>query len=493
MTIFKDMKKYLIAALLLPVLATSCMNDLDVVQKSVIDSQNMWKTEGDLTGAMAGSYYRFRAAYKINMSYWGDFRSGVIGPGMGSFNGLALSTNNLSSAEGKGTNWATLYTCINQCNLILKYVDGVDYNNDNTRLEIKANAYFMRAYCYFTIARVWGDAPLMLEGIEGTDADLLPVRSDVSLIYAQVESDVNEALAQMPAAVSKRSTASLGAVNMLRTDYYLWKYRTLNGSADDLAAAKQSCGDVLENSAYKLLDNYADVFAVDKKKNDEVIMCIAFVKTTEESTNYMDDYLIPLSKMTDNVSYANNESVKVGSEDQWYSFSVSYQKFLYANPLDSRAPINFTSFTVPDSGNTYSWINKFPGEWSDNTRYFTSDIPLYRYSEAILFMAEILNEEDNQADAIGYINRIAKRAYKVENYYPAGMAYDQVAETILNERLKEFAAECKSWWDYIRMGYAFIKIPSLAGRQAETNILLWPVAKACFENNANIRQTVGYN
>jgi hypothetical protein len=486
------MKKYLIAVLLLPLLATSCMKDLEVVQKSVIDSQNMWKTEGDLTGAMAGAYYRFRAAYKINMSYWGDFRSGVIGQGMGSFSGLALSTNRVTSAEGKGTNWGTLYTCINQCNLILKYADGVTYNNDDTRLEVKANAYFLRAYCYFTIARVWGDAPLMLEGIEGTDANLLPVRSDASLIYQQVEDDVNEARSLMPASVSKRTTANLGAVNMLRTDYYLWKYRTRHGSAQDLAAAKESCEDVLENSTFKLLDNYADVFAIDKKRNEEIIMCIAFVKTTEESTNYMDDYLIPLSKMTDDVSYANNESVKVGSQDQWYSFSQSYQKFLYANPLDTRATTNFTSFTVPESGNTYSWINKFPGEWSDNTRYFTSDIPLYRYSEAILFMAEILNEEGNQPDAIEYLNRIAKRAYKVDNYYPTSLAYDAVSETILNERLKEFAAECKSWWDYIRMGYAFIKIPSLVGRQTETNILLWPISDECFKENSNIRQTVGY-
>lgn len=488
------MKKVLTTiVLMLSVIATSCIDDLNVIQTSTINSEGMWKSESDLKAAMYGSYYRFRDAYRINISYWGDYRAGTIGPGMGSFTGNELVSNTLTSAEGKGTNWSGLYTTINQCNQILKYVDQVDYNNDNIRLEVKANAYFMRAYCYFTIGRVWGDAPLMLTGIESTEEDIFPERIDESKIFEQVEFDLKEALAIMPESVKSRTTASLGAVNMLRADYFLWKYRRRDGASDDLAEAKTACLAVLQNSNYKLLDSYANVFDIKNKRNDEIIFCIPFEKTTEEMTNYMDDYLIPLSKMTDNESYARNEDIKVGSQDQWCSFSTPFQKLLYSDPADTRTQTNFMSFTVPETNNTYSWINKFPGEWSDNTRYFVSDIPLYRYSEAILFMAEILNDENDPSNAIEYLNIVAKRAYQIENYYPLTLDQDQVAEAILKERLKEFAAENKSWWDYIRMGFAFTKIPSLQGRQNETNILLWPISSASFEENPNIRQTVGYN
>ena len=110
---------------------------------------------------------------------------------------------------------------------------------------------------------------------------------------------------------------------------------------------------------------------------------------------------------------------------------------------------------------------------------------------ALLFKAEIENELNGTP--LSYLNQIAQRAYGKENYYPSTLTKEEINEAIFNERLKEFAAEGKSWWDYIRMGYVFTKIPSLLGRQNETNILLWPISSDCFENNPNIRQTIGYN
>ena len=94
--------------------------------------------------------------------------------------------------------------------------------------------------------------------------------------------------------------------------------------------------------------------------------------------------------------------------------------------------------------------------------------------------------------ALGYLNRVAKRAYGVDNYYTT-TDYHEFKEALMTEYLKEFAAEGKSWWNYIRLGLAFTKIESLRGRQHETNILLWPIASACMNENPNIRQTVGYN
>jgi hypothetical protein len=484
------MKKTIIILMAAALTLSACISDLDVTQKSSINKSSMWQTESDVKAAMYGIYNQYRNVYKINMSYWGDFRTGVMGAGLGSYNGTNLANNQLSSSEGKGTNWGSLYTCINDCNMVLKYADNVKYGSEATLNEIKANAYFVRAYCYYTIARVWGDAPIMLEGIESDKDSIYPSRSPQSEVYARVEKDIASAESLMPATVNAKTTASPAAVEMLKTDYYLWKYRRLNGTASDLDAADAACSAVLSNTAYGLLDKYSDVFSVTNKKNKEIIFAIHFEKTTEEFTTYYDDYLIPDSKYTDDIKYRNADSVKTGSEDQWYSFSKSYQSQIYEVKGDTRATTSFKSFTVPETGKTYSWINKFPGEWSDNTRYFTSDIPIYRYDEAILFKAEIENLKGG--DALTYLNMIAKRAYGVENYYPA-MGQEDMNEAIYNERLKEFTAEAKTWWDTIRMGYAFTKIPSLRGRQNEANILLWPISSDCFEENPNIRQTVGYN
>lgn len=469
---------------------TSCLGQLDVIQNGIIDSNSMWKSEDDFKAGMYGCFYSFRAAYKTNLTYWGDFRSGVIGKGLGAFNGTAHVNNKLNSSEGKGTNWESLYKCINDCNVALKHVDDITWTNETFRNELMANCHFLRAYCYFTIARVWGDAPIMLAGVESSaQDDLFPSREDVNKIYELIETDLDKAIDLMPESATDRTTGSRAAVNMLRADYYLWMYRTRSAGAEALAKAETAVDAVLGDENYGLLDSYADVFDINNEQNKEIILALPFTKITEQVSVFYDDYLIPSSKYADADYYRDNDIVKTGSQDQWYSFSEVFQKFIYENPSDTRATTSFMIFTVPETGTTYSWINKFPGEWENGVRYFTSDIPLYRYAETVLFKAEVENERGG--DPLPWLNMIAKRAYGREMY--GNMSYDGMNEAIFNERLKEFTAEGKSWWDYIRFGYVFTKIPSLKGRQNETNILLWPIAADCFSDNPNIRQTLGYN
>lgn len=470
--------------------ANGCLGSLDVKQKGTIDANSMWQDEEDFKAAMYGCLYSFRAAYKVNNSYWGDFRSGVIGKGLGSFNATAHVTNKLTSADGKGTNWETLYKCINDCNVTIRHLGEFHFSDTELRDRIAANCYFLRAFCYFTIVRVWGDAPILLDGIESSRQDgLLPARADAALIYAQIAEDIDRALSLMPASVVERTAGSVAAINMLKTDYCLWMYRTRNAGADALTGAEEAVDAVISDGNYELLPKYADVFDVANEKNREIIFALPFTKITEEVTVYCDDYLIPVSKYGDAAVYKDNEQVKVGSDDQWYSFTEAFQNFIYENSSDTRAKTSFARFTVPETGTVYSWINKFPGEWENGVRYFSSDLPMYRFAEALLFKAEIVNEKGE--DASPWLNRIAKRAYGSDIY--TAMDHDSMNEAIFNERLKEFTAECKSWWDYIRMGYAFTKIPSLVGRQNETNVLLWPISSDCFSDNPNIRQTVGFN
>ena len=69
------------------------------------------------------------------------------------------------------------------------------------------------------------------------------------------------------------------------------------------------------------------------------------------------------------------------------------------------------------------------------------------------------------------------------------MAANDLNEAIVTERMKEFAAEGKLWWDFIRLGVVFKKAPYLIGRENELNILLWPVSKTSINKNPNIIQT----
>ena len=88
---------------------------------------------------------------------------------------------------------------------------------------------------------------------------------------------------------------------------------------------------------------------------------------------------------------------------------------------------------------------------SNDNRIYISDIPVYRYADALLMMAEIENGLNNPCAS--YINEVRKRAYGdtfEENKYTEG-SYAENELAILQERDKEFVSEGKRWFDVLRM------------------------------------------
>ena len=127
-----------------------------------------------------------------------------------------------------GTNWSSIYTTINSGKFDSEAYSEISFTNEATRNEVMANAYFLRAYCYFTLVWVFGDCPLLTSGFESEkQEDMYPSRTAASEVYAQVETDIEEALRLMPASSKLLHKASPAAINMLRTEYYLWKAKRL--------------------------------------------------------------------------------------------------------------------------------------------------------------------------------------------------------------------------------------------------------------------------
>ncbi|MBV5342964.1 RagB/SusD family nutrient uptake outer membrane protein, partial [bacterium] len=176
----------------------------------------------------------------------------------------------------------------------------------------------------------------------------------------------------------------------------------------------------------------------------------------------------------------------------WCFYTQAYKNFLSSDTRDKRTKVSYETFYDIPKKSTVQWINKLAGTWESGTRIFDADVVVYRYADALLFKAEIENALGNTSVAITELNKIAKRAYGVDNYYASTLSAAEVNDKILVERMKEFAAEGKTWWDFIRFGVAFTKVPSLVGRQNEQNILLWPVSSESINGNPKIKQTPGF-
>lgn len=480
--------KAIISLLIIVFCFSSCHGDLNVIQKSEVSANSMWQTESDATSAMYGLHNKFRSTFSTGYMYWGEYRTGLWGDGMTTQTARDQVYQNQLGPDHSYANWGDIYTTINIANLILKYTPGITFNNEDTKNTVLANAYYVRAFCYYWIGRIWGDAPLLLDGFESDKQDgLFPVREAADKVFQQVGDDIESALTLMPATVKDRNLASPGAINMLKTDYNLWMYKVRNGGQPALESASTAVSAVLNNSNYALEPKYANIFK--NELGSEIIFAWSYIQD-EYTGGYPEDYLVPSQYVS---SAAIENPVKVGSHQQWCFYTDEYKTLLSENANDQRTIVSFETYYDEPKKATFQWINKFAGQWSNGTRIFDADIIVYRYADALLFDAEIRNAKNDIPGAVASLNKIAGRAYGVQDYYPKTMTSVQLNEAILNERLKEFAAEGKLWWDYIRMGVAFQKAPYLIGRESEVNILLWPVSATSINKNPNIIQTPGYD
>jgi starch-binding outer membrane protein, SusD/RagB family len=474
--------KTVISFIVLCLIVSSCDNVLNIEPKSIVTNVNMWEDESDAKGAMNGMYRQFRQA--MNQTFlWGDARTGFYTRGV-SIRNPELFENRVNPGSN-GSNWNNLYTTINDANLILKHVPTIQFSNESQKNNILANAHFVRAVCYYNIGRIWGDAPLLLDGFESaTQEGLYPTRTPVAEIFNQVNNDIETALNLVPANANNIIYASESAINMLKADLHLWLAKARNGGTENLNIALSAVNKVLQGN-YSLLNNYETVFRNDT--NSETIYSIRFERDQGPGNYYTGNFLLPVQRVPANLRY---NPIPHGGPAQWYSMTQAAENFLHENPNDSRSMINFAVYRF---GNVnYKFVNKYIGEFIDGTFYPTSDLKLYRFAEAIMYKAEIENALGNQAVALDYLNLITARAYGQANFYSGIYSREELDELILNERIKEFSSEGKVWFDLIRFGRVFERVWSLQGKENEVGILLWPLNFDTMNRNPNLVQNLGY-
>ncbi|RAV29545.1 RagB/SusD family nutrient uptake outer membrane protein [Sinomicrobium soli] len=477
---------------------TGCEDTVDLKPVSNISSESFWQNEDDVRSALYGMYNQFRSTFDMKTVIWGEFRSGHYGQGASSATEWNEIWENQLNPTSSGTNWSDLYLLINDANLLLSKGAEIPFSDPSEKDHTLGQAHFVRAFAYFQIVKLWGDAPLVTEGFESTGQELEPSRSPKAEILELVKQDISEALNLLGDEASVNYIGS-NAANMLKADIYLWIAKIEGGGDSYLQEAQTAIDEVLA-AGYTLEPDFETVF---RDENSSEIILSVFYSDLEvgngnrngssgrSQTGTHPSY-ITLPSLNVVPSDLHN-TIPVAPNPQWLDLSDYFlNNVLNPASVDSRTDVTWKSATA-QNGSVTTWINKYIGEEVSGTRLSTSDLIIYRFAEAILFKAEIENALDNTGEAITYLNKIAKRAYNVDNYY-TGLGTSEIDNAILKERILEFVLEGKSWYDIQRFGQSFQIIPSLIGREGENegNILLFPVAQDVLSRNFNIKQTEGY-
>jgi hypothetical protein len=174
--------------------------------------------------------------------------------------------------------------------------------------------------------------------------------------------------------------------------------------------------------------------------------------------------------------------------------------------LDSRKNATFIRLYTDDNGglgypiydaSKYfgSVINKFAGTVDGSIRISDNDVPLYRYADVLLMIAEAKNYLNQ--DPSTEINLVRQRAYGA-NYVGAIHGYSNGTPTentnaILEERYKEFLAEGKRWWDLRRAGDSYVLDNIDFLNPGDEYKLLLPITLDMIGRNPLLEQTPGYN
>nr|MBI1232280.1 RagB/SusD family nutrient uptake outer membrane protein [Cytophagales bacterium] len=472
----------------------SCTEPLELAPISSIGANSFWQTEQDARGGVFGMYNQFRILATRSLFYMGEARSEVMGHGLQNADFRQRYFENDMDENTADLDWLQSYRVINFANLVIKNVPSIPFPNEANKNNLLAQGYTMRAFMYFVLAKTWGDVPLVTEPVEGFDSEttFMP-RESVDAVFELIKADLEMALSlfpnnQFPAG---RAMWSKSAANVLKGDVYLWTGKRRSGGSADFTTALAALTEA-GTANLSLLPNFTDVFNFSNKGNNEVIFAVHF-NDFESSNNYFSDMYINANDFRD--AFGSETLARIGNPGgfNWWAPSATMREQF--NLEDKRRDASFLEIFATENGQTTfigSIVTKARGYTEAGTRRFLDDIVIYRYGELLLLTAEAKNALG--LDPTPEMNMIRQRAYQgdFDEYRFVSGSIEANDEAILKERLFELAFEGKRWWDLVRFGKAFEKVPSLQNKAGNNHLLLWPITLETISLNSKITQNPGY-
>jgi hypothetical protein len=449
------MKKKIILACLISFSMAGCQDEfLTVIPETQLSSGIFFKSESDFTQAVNAMYVPLRTIYNDRIWKLTELHSDNAYYARNTLFGAVDATENIAdfavpTANGVTANDNVLqqyrqdYLIISRANQILALIDGVDFD-EASKKNLKGQALFLRAFAYFDLVRLFGKVPLHLVPTIGRDDAALPL-STTEQIYAQIEKDATEAAASLlNKAKQQAGRVTSGAAKTLLANLYITQKKW--------AQAETQLKDVITNDGYSLMPDYNDAFSTTNgnKNNSESVFEIQFM---EGSAGYNGNFiyqtiptpitaaeLAPITG-TSNPQSISGENNNIPTPDIIAAYETG----------DKRKAISIGTVTLSQSlrdNKVYPYIKKFAKTHAlqNNTG---NNLPVYRFAELLLFMAEALNEQNKTADAATYLNQIRTRAGLGAT---TASSTADMREAIFKERRVELAFENKRWFDLTRTG-----------------------------------------
>ncbi len=456
--------------------------------------------------------------------------------------GVYSDPNNTSkmwgSMEGMA-DWSAFYKVISQVNLVIDRVNKIDESKFETggKNRILGEAYFLRALVYFDIVRIWGNAPLVVDVIESSgqviNEDLVPItipRSHDVEICLQVLDDANKAVELLeygkPGSAEWGIFANKGSALALAGHANLWMNFLANRDKRDeeikaligdekmepkqyVKAAITALEDLRDKGGYSYIDYTEDgVKALYKGASCEAVFELNINPESNES--YRADYG-GVTAITCKMEPTNGDEKKDRSGNinfvpysqkpnlyPEYNFdtkSGDIRPHLFFDAWDSLYNSAVSDTATENNDRTQvTWLTKYAqfsldsyAEQDEFTPYFAvCNIPVFRYTDAMLMLAEAYAKDNKEAKAIEIVNQIRNRAGQ------KAYSGDDLMDEILTQRCGELFGEGHLYYDMIRNNW-FPNDYLMSALKYKQEGYYWPVSSSVLSMNAQIHQTPYWN
>lgn len=470
----------ILATIALSSVMVSCENFLDVPSKTTWGSGSFPTNESQLEGILNGGYDCLQTVLGSDFIKYGEARSDnyIIHKFSDTWN--QILTNGLHYSIS-GSSWYNFYRVIKQANIVLDNIDAIKAGNGvENYSSLKGQALTMRAFSYFWIVRIWGDAPLVTKAY--TSGHLIENlgRNPSSEILALIKQDLDAAIGLLGSNKYERMTFSYAAAQAIRAQVAAWEgdwNAVINAANPVLGGSKISLATPINNSNYKLASLYSTEY--DPTSGDFVLNVVPTLEYVQMfNGSNASESIFEIAYI-----YANNENndslfgVLSNTNYPLMPSDVAYNRF---SVQDWRYYANFY-----DQGGLKA-LKHLVGYVKNSSAH---SIVLLRVSETALLKAEaLINLNDTETDseirnsnyemAMAIINTLRERAggptmkYDVEAYRSAGQ--DELKALVYDERFLELYCEGHRYFDLYRTG-KLIEVMQPINGQNNLSSFYWPV------------------
>jgi hypothetical protein len=326
---------------------------------------------------------------------------------------------------------------------------------DAKKTQLLAEAHMARGWLMYYLHTLYGPVPVILDAAKiGTEAEADLTRPDRAAFVAAAAEDLRFAADNLVKAPSEYGRFNKGiALGVLMRLYLFEKeYQKAEAAGREIIAL-----------GYNLIANYQDLFRGATEKNSETIWAVSVDPAAEGSGSKAN--FNPWGFYTFPSDYPGllTTGPRKGGYSNPASFTPTWAFYDSFDPLDKRRELLITSYNAINSaGNPTGVVKsranlrgpvlaKYPDD--DATAFQGNDIPVLRYADVLLMMAEAINGQSGPTlEAIGFVNDVRGRAKIGDLPASSTASKEAFATAILQERAWELYFEGFRRIDLMRFG-----------------------------------------